>query len=223
MLDPELLPGGSEMRLSTAVLLVSLLFVLGLAATSFAVPTLVEFQIKDVVGSLDSGKDGDVVAPGNSGGKGKSGEKGSGKPENPGKPGGLGNSGGSADLKSLTLWLSTNGKDWTKLSSDLVSLSSDKITAHLSDKPKDDPAGILQAFDRDITGEPSKVYYVGVSTSQNSYSGGSTMTGRLVSWKLVSKSGTSSGTTAVPEPVLWPLFGAAALGLGYAFRPRRKN
>lgn len=200
------------MRQCTVVLAALLLFASVLTATAFAVPTLVEFKIKDVVGSLDSWEDGDVVAPGGVRGKGKSGEKGPGKPDK---------SGGSAGLKSLTLWLSANGKDWTKLSSDLVSVSSDKITAHLNAKPKNDPTGIFETLTRDVTGEPTQVYYVGVSTSEKSYSGDGTMLARLVSWKLISKEATATGTRAVPEPLLWPLFGAAALGLGYAFRRRR--
>lgn len=208
------------MRRRMATLL-AVLFTVGIASTSSAVPTLVEFQIKDVVGSIDalnSGGGDDVVAPGNSGGKGKAGDKTSG---GKGKPGNAG--GPNADLKSLTLWLSTNGKDWTKISNDLVSLSADKITAELNGKPKSG-ADELFDFSRDITGEPNGVYYVGVSTSSSSYTGGSTLSARLVSWKLVSKSGSpSTTTTAVPEPVLWPLFAAGVAGLGFAFRPRRKG
>lgn len=73
---------------------------------------------------------------------------------------------------------------------------------------------------RDITGEPNKTYYVGLSTSSTSYSGSGRLSARLVSWQFVSKSNQS---VAIPEPAIWPLFAAGALGLGSALGGRKKR
>jgi hypothetical protein len=209
-----------------AILTALLLFALGLAASSSAVPILVELTIKDPVGSLEnpsSTQHDQFVNPGEGGGKGKSNEKGNEKSN--GKFGSAGNSGNNGnsngtDLKSLTLWLSTNGKDWTKISNDLVSYSLEKITAEINTKGKND---IFGSSPGNITGETGQTYYVGLSTSPSSYSAGSMVSARLVSWDYVSKTGTPAApSTSVPEPAVWALFGGGLLGLAFAFRPRRR-
>ena len=201
---------------SRMTMLALFLFALGLAASSSAVPLLVELTIKDPVGSLENGSSpvqDEFVKHGKGGGNGKG-------------------SGSTTDLKSLTLWLSTNGKDWTKVSNDLISYAPDKITAEINTKGKNDLFGSAPG---DITGESGQAYYIGLSTSSSSYAAGGKLSARLVSWNYASKTGTPSTPTTpsnpstpstpsrtVPEPAAWLLFAAGILAIGFAFRKRHR-
>lgn len=193
------------------LLLALLLFVLALAASASAVPTLVELKFSDPVGVLGgTTPTGDDVlsALGNGGGKGSSKEKG-----NSGKS-------GKADLKSLTLWLSTDGRTWTSVSSDVLDLSSDQITARLgSGGTSTDPLGAFGLGGADITGGTSQTYYVGLSTSSTSFDSGS-FSARLVSWQYVNA---RHVTSSVPEPAVWPLFATGLAALGAFLGSRKKR
>lgn len=221
------------MRRRFSIGLAALCFMLGLAASSSAAPILVELRIKDPVGSLDnpsSPPESEFVPPSKGNGKGKSNEKGTdkgGSPTGAGNSGDNGSKGGQsttkADLKSLSLWLSNNGKDWTQVSSEIVAIEPDKITAQINGKGKDDTTNLFESFSRDITGNTSQSYYVGVSTSSTSFASGSGLSARLISMEFTSKhaAAVTGSTTRVPEPAMWPLFAAGAMGLGLALRSRR--
>jgi hypothetical protein len=199
-----------------------LLFTLALAASASAVPTLVEFKIKDEVVAANNATptaDDLLSSNGNGGGKGKSGDKSNGA-------GNSGNSNGKADLKSLTLWLSTDGKSWKAVSSEVVGLSSDKITARIDNKSGGSSSDFLNSFavsTTDITGDSQTGYYVGLSTTSTSYTS-SYLSARLVSWQYVNPNGDAiTTTTSIPEPLMFPLFASGAIGLGLVLGGRKKR
>lgn len=222
------------MRRRFVLLLALALTALVFATHSLAIPLLVELKIKDAIGSLEESAppaDDTALLPGSNSGKGqeklekKSNEKG--KTVEKGGAGGNGKghdkSNENVDLKSLTLWLSSDGQSWHKAAGDIVSLTSDGVTARFEGSGKKSGGAIdaLESFalsSRDITGQD---LYVGISTSATSFTG-RTVSARLVSWQYVRQEAPSA-PTAVPEPGLWPLLGAAGVwGAGIAFARRRK-
>src|SRR5262245_56506271 len=101
------------------VLLLGLLLSLTLAASSLAVPLLVELEIRDplaVVAEPVAPDDGLVVGTNNGKGKENSSKSGKGNTEH-GKPGEALTKG---NLKSLTLWLSKDGKSWKALDAEVT-------------------------------------------------------------------------------------------------------
>lgn len=204
------------MRRRLALLLALLLLALAVATYSSAVPLLVELKIKDLVGSLDeSSSPYDVLSPlGRGNDKARS-----------GRGNGRGNGGELVDLRSLTLWLSSDGKNWRKVDGDLVSYASDRVTARINStgKKQEGSFDLLTSFhtSRDITGRGAPILYVGVSTSAESYTGGRSMAGRLVSWQYA-RTAAPIGGVSVPQPAMWPLFAAGALGVGLLLRRPKK-
>jgi len=210
------------MRLRTYALLALLPFTLVLASSAYAVPILVELRIKDPVAAIDnSAPKGDdaITLPGKSGGKGNSNEKGKGGGSDKGK------SSGSADLHSLTLWLSADGKVWKPVTNDVLEFTSDKITARLDTKGDAPATDLMKSFGLpsvNITGELSQNFYVGLSTSSTSYVSGS-FSARLVSWQYVSPNRKAITAISVPEQAILPLFATGAVILGLALGGRKKS
>jgi len=208
------------MRLRTYALLALLPFALVLASSAYAVPILVELKIKDPAGAIDnSAAKGDdaITLPGKSGGKGNSNEK--------GKGGGSDKGNGNADLHSLTLWLSSDGKAWKPVTNDVVEFTSDKITARLDTKGNATTTDLMKSFGLpavNITGELSQNFYVGLSTSSTSYVSGS-FSARLVSWQYVSPNRKAITVIAVPEQAILPLFATGAVVLGLVLGGRKRG
>ena len=217
------------------ILLLALIFAIALAATAYAVPLLVELKIGDPLTAVVSSPpvlNEEVSVPSSSPGKGngKSGDKGSSgtKTNNGnGSSGDKGNSGkkddplSNANLKSLTLWLSTDGKSWKALDAEVTNVGDDKITAKFNSKGNGtlDPValGLPEATTSSVD---FSSYYIGVSTSSTSFTG-TTYTSRLLSWNVATKA--DQVVTSVPEPVLWPLIAMGAAGAGFALRRRKKS
>src|SRR5262245_15814572 len=138
------------------------------AGSSSAVPLLVELKIDALSSTVapPSANEVQILPSGDAKGKGKGGGGGN-----------VGSTTGSPidlsklNLKSLTLWLSTDGKSWKMLSGQITELTNDKISAQFKGSgSSSDPAALgLPAVD--VTGQITPSYYIGVSTSSTSFSG----------------------------------------------------
>jgi hypothetical protein len=197
------------MRRGLWFFLALLVFLFALAASSSAVPLLVELKIRDALTSAAAPASGDevLVIPSGSGkGKWKGGD--SGNPDF-----------SKLNLKSLTLWLSTDGKSWKALDGEITGLANDKINARFNAKGTGSPTDLAAKFGLPAidTGQSPDSYYIGVSTGSTSFSG-TTLSARLVSWNFV----TVNTQSSAPEPAVWSLLLLGGLGAALALRSRRK-
>ena len=216
------------MHRTTLSVLALFLFTLSLAATASAVPLFVEMKIREPLAALTAtgtGGEDQLVVPELGGGKGKSNGKGSGANsggENRGNGGKSSDPFSKANLKSLTLWISADGKVWKHLDGQVVDLSADKITARVDSKGDTSLGAAMSTFGLpaiDPNGGGSSSYYIGVSTSSTSIWDGA-YTAQLVSWDYFSANGAE---ISIPEPASWPLFTVGVLGLGLVLATRKSR
>jgi hypothetical protein len=228
------------MRRIRFVLLAISLFAITLPARSSAVPFLVEMKIKEPLSSVNSSvpyADDQLNLPGNgyANGKGNGNSSSAGgsasEKSNPGKGNKPDDLLTKGNLKDLTLWYSTNGKDWKVLGGEVVDLGSDKITARVDSKGNTTIDEAMSTFGlpgSNTTGEVPQTYFIGVSggpSGSKSFSG-STYSAQLISWQYVSyhlASETGSQTISIPEPGMWHLLTMGVLGVGLVVGKRKKH
>jgi hypothetical protein len=119
----------------------------------------------------------------------------------------------------LSLWLSSDGKNWRRTDAQIVSFNQHGLTARLRSGGPSDPKDLARTygFEMGRMGLVESDAYIGVSTSADSWSGGFTA-------KLVSIQGMSSRVELpVPEPAVLPLLTLGALGLGATLLAARRR
>ncbi|HEU4335343.1 MAG TPA: hypothetical protein VFT32_12685 [Candidatus Eisenbacteria bacterium] len=180
-------------------LIVLALLVLGVTTTARAVPMLVEFAWTDASGSTDDALRGGgnrVVVPWERDPNLRGHER--------------------MTHRVLSLWLSSDGKNWRRTDAQIVNFNQNGLTARLKSSDPMDLAR-LYGFEMGRTGLVGGDMYVGVSTASGVWTGGFTA-------KLVSVQGMSSRVELpVPEPAVLPLLTIGALGLGAALLAGRRR
>lgn len=190
------------MRRRWAYLILLVLLVLGVTTTARAVPMLVEFAWTDASGSTDDafrGRGNGVLVPWE---------------RNPNSPGHE-----RPTHRVLTLWLSSDGKNWRRTDAQIVDFGANGLTARWKSRGPSDPMDLSSTYGLEIgdAGILGSDAYIGVSTSSASWDGG--FSARLVSVRRVA----GQDGISVPEPAVLPLLTVGVLGLGAALLAGRRR
>ncbi|HSQ60300.1 MAG TPA: hypothetical protein VLT84_07690 [Acidobacteriota bacterium] len=190
------------MRRRLAYFVLLFLLVLAVTTTARAVPMLVEFAWTDASGPTEEalrGRGGGFLVPWD---------------RNPNSPGHE-----KATHRFLTLWFSTDGKNWQRADAQITDFDEHGLKARWRSRGPSDPIDFTKSygFEVDESGLLDGEAYIGVSTSSDSWDGG--FSARLVSIRRLA---TDDGAS-VPEPAVLPLLTVGVLGLGAALLAGRRR